>query len=173
MLAAVCAVTATSGPALARPPDLSNGTAALTVWQRSVLLHATRQFRDVKNAIAAGYLPTTQCVPGMGLHYVQRSLAADTNIDPTLPDILIYEPVAGAPVRLAALEFFRADADQDLKTDNDRPTLFGIPFNGPMTGHPLPPGQPTMPIHYDLHVWLYQDNPAGELATDNPNVDCK
>jgi hypothetical protein len=176
MLAAACAfaaVTATSGAAFARPSDMAPDMAVLTVWQRSVLLHATRQFRDVKNAIEAGYLPTTQCEPGMGLHYVKPSLAGDTNIDPTLPEILVYVPVAGEPVRLAALDYFRADADQDLKTDNDRPTLFGVPFNGPVAGHPLPPGLPTMPIHYDLHVWLYQTNPDGELATDNPKVDCK
>ena len=41
----------------------------------------------------------------------------------------------------------------------ERPQLFGRPFDGPMEGH-----HPLMPRdlhHYDLHVWLWKDNPAG------------
>jgi hypothetical protein len=176
LLAAACAVaavTATPGAALARTPDGPPGTARLTGAQRAVLLDATRRFRDVKRAVEAGYLPTRQCVPGMGLHYARPALTGDTNIDPTLPEVLLYTAAADRTVRLAALEYFRADADQNLATDGDRPTLFGHPFNGPMPGHPMPPGAPPMPIHYDLHVWLYQTNPNGILATDNPEVDCQ
>jgi hypothetical protein len=29
-----------------------------------------------------------------------------------------------------------------------------------------------MPIHYDLHAYLWQGNPDGVLATFNPNVRC-
>jgi hypothetical protein len=147
-------------------------TARLTKAQRAVLLDATRRFRDIKQAIAAGYQPTRDCVPGMGYHYSKPSLAGDTSIDPTRPEMLVYAPVADGSVRLAALEYFRADADQNLKTAGDRPTLFGHRFDGPMAGHPLPPGQPPMPVHYDLHVWLYLANPAGELTSENPKVTC-
>ena len=173
VLAAACAFAAVPGAALARTPDVPHDTPRLTGSQRAVLLDATRRFRDVKQAIEAGYLPTKDCVPGMGFHHVKPALAGDTNIDPTLPEMLVYAPVAGGRVRLAALEYFRADTDQNLKTDEDRPTLFGHAFNGPMAGHPVPPGQPPMPVHYDLHVWLYQANRSGELATDNPEVDCR
>jgi hypothetical protein len=177
VLATACAlaaaVAATPGAALARTPNPPHDTSRLTGAQRAVLLDATRRFRDVKQAIAAGYLPTKDCVPGMGFHYVKPALAGDPTIDPTLPEVLVYAPAAGGAVRLAALEFFRADADQNLKTDDDRPTLFGHPFNGPMPGHPMPPGLPPMPIHYDLHVWLYQSNPSGELSTTNPEADCR
>jgi hypothetical protein len=158
--------------AIAGAPSMVHGAARLTGPQRAVLLAATRRFRDVGQAVAAGYVPTKDCVPGMGFHYVKPALAADTNIDPTLPEVLVYTPAADGAVRLGALEYFRADADQNLKTDEDRPTLFGQPFNGPMEGHPMPPGQPPMPIHYDLHVWLYQANPSGQLATTSPLVDC-
>jgi len=182
LLAASCALvavtatdTATADAAIARTrtPDTPPDATRLTGPQRAVLLDATRRFRDVENAIAAGYLPTKDCVPGMGFHYVKPALAGDPTIDPTLPEVLVYTPAAGGTVRLAALEYFRADADQNLKTDDDRPTLFGHPFNGPMPGHPLPPGMPPMPIHYDLHVWLYQANPSGVLATTNPEVGCR
>ena len=26
--------------------------------------------------------------------------------------------------------------------------------------------------HYDLHVWLFEDNPAGLFGETNPNVKC-
>jgi hypothetical protein len=173
-LAAGCVLAAAPEAALARtPPDRPHDTSRLTSAQRRVILDATRRFRDVRKAVEAGYLPTKDCTPGMGFHYVKPALAGDTNVDPTLPEILVYTPAADETVRLAALEYFRADADQNLKTDEDRPTLFGHPFNGPMAGHPLPPGQPPMPVHYDLHVWLYQTNRSGELSTDNPEVDCR
>lgn len=175
VLAAVCAgaaITAGSGPALARTPDRADGTTRLTSGQRAVLISATHKFRDVKRAIRAGYLPTRDCVPRMGYHYVKPALAGDTNIDPSLPDILVYIPAGRGSVRLAALEYFRADADQKIATAGDRPTLFGHRFDGPMAGHPVPAGQPAMPIHYDLHVWLYKRNPAGELAAENPRVHC-
>ncbi|WP_433381660.1 hypothetical protein ACQPZX_17500 [Actinoplanes sp. CA-142083] len=165
VLLASASTFAVAGPAVARTPSL-------TAAQRAVLLDATRRFRDADRAIEAGYLPTKDCVPGMGFHYAKPALAVDGNIDPTLPEILVYNLGAHGKLRLSALEFFRADADQNLKTDEDRPTLFGQPFNGPMAGHPVPPGQPPMPVHYDLHVWLYQHNPSGELATMNPEVDC-
>jgi hypothetical protein len=45
--------------------------------------------------------------------------------------------------------------------------LFGEPFDGPMEGHV--PGQP---VHYDIHVWAWWPNPAGELAQFNPTVTC-
>jgi hypothetical protein len=163
-----------TGTALAQTtPGTAYGRAHLTSKQRGVLLEATRRFRNVRHAIAAGYQPTQDCVPGMGFHYAKPALAGDTNIDPVLPDVLVYRPATGGSVRLAALEYFRADADGNIATAEDRPTLFGNPFDGPMAGHPVPAGRPPMPVHYDLHVWLYLTNPSGELTADNPKVTCR
>jgi hypothetical protein len=36
----------------------------------------------------------------------------------------------------------------------------------------MPGHQPGMPIHYDLHVWLWMDNPSGMFAPWNPRVRC-
>lgn len=43
----------------------------------------------------------------------------------------------------------------------------GLPFDGPMPGH-----ETGMPVHYDLHVWLFRHNPDGLLAPFNPAVSC-
>lgn len=145
---------------------------SLTKRQRHDLRVATQQFGKPTAAIAAGYLPSDVCaelpgVGGMGFHYVNPAYLGDGVIDPAKPEILVYVPAANGKVRLGALEYFAVDADQNLATDNDRPSLFGHPFDGPMPGH-----EPGMPIHYDLHVWVFVDNPAGELAPWNPAVSC-
>jgi hypothetical protein len=52
----------------------------------------------------------------------------------------------------------------------ERPTLFGQPFDGPMEGH-----EPLMPRgmhHYDLHVWLWKENPAELFKPTNPELTC-
>ena len=56
--------------------------------------------------------------------------------------------------RLGAIEYFVADVDQDLATDDDRPSLMSHAFDGPMEGH-----KSGVPAHYDLHAWVYGDNP--------------
>jgi hypothetical protein len=48
---------------------------------------------------------------------------------------------------------------------------FGKPFDGPMEGHePLIPKQY---VHYDLHAWLFKDNPLGMFSRTNPDVNCE
>ena len=133
---------------------------------------ATRRFRDVKVAREAGYAATGECAQdpkygGMGIHYANEELIADGELDVTKPEVLVYQPMPSGKLRLGAVEYFQAGADQDLATDPDRPYLFGLPFDGPMLGH-----EPGMPVHYDLHVWLYRHNPAGMFAAWNPRVHC-
>jgi hypothetical protein len=36
-----------------------------------------------------------------------------------------------------------------------------------MAGH-----EEGMPWHYDLHVWLYADNPSGMFTPYNPALEC-
>jgi hypothetical protein len=138
---------------------------------RAALSHVrdiTAKYRDVDVAIADGYLPTHDCVAspdgGMGLHYVNPQLLG--GLDPDRPAILLYSADGPQPVLMGA-EWFHADADQDLATDTDRPSLFGHAFQGPMLGH-----EPGMPIHYDLHVWAWRANPSGDFSPWNPAVHC-
>lgn len=149
-----------------------NDTGGLTRAQRTVIRDATRQFRDVDAAIAAGYMPSDACaeipgVGGMGYHFVNPELVADGRVVPTRPEVLVYNKTDDGRFRLDAIEYFVVDADQNAATDHDRPTLMGHPFDGPMEGHEL-----GMPIHYDLHAWVYRNNPAGELSAWNPTITC-
>lgn len=128
-----------------------------------------RPYQDVANALADGFVPVSECTEspagGMGVHFLNPARAM-APVDPAKPAILVYLPTADG-YQLVAAEWFSADADQDLSTDGDRPSLWGRPFDGPMLGH-----EPGMPIHYDLHVWLFKANPAGVFAPWNPAVSC-
>ena len=114
-----------------------------------------------------GYAPTNECVPGMGYHYVNPDRFAST--DPLEPGALIYAPRANGKGRvLIGVEYFVVDQDQNPATQNAViPTMFGKKYDGPMPGH-----APGMPVHYDLHAYVWTDNPNGVLATFNPDVVC-
>lgn len=149
--------------------------AAADPGQERAALERTRRlfdrFRSVETAAQAGFLATDECVAapglgGMGYHYVNPA-RFDAVLDPRKPEALLYEAKANGGLRLAGVEYLVVDADQDLATDDDRPVLAGVPFDGPMPGH-----GPGMPIHYDLHVWAWTPNPAGRFAAWNSNVTC-
>jgi hypothetical protein len=152
------------------PLAFANGR--LTAAERTVIRASTAHYRNVERALAAGYAPVGECTAdpelgGMGVHYANMALVMDGIIDPTVPEILVYEPQAHGRPELVAIEYMQVDDDQDLETALDRPTLFGEPFDGPMLGHG--PGEP---IHYDLHAWVWKRNPAGVVAQFNPRVSC-
>jgi hypothetical protein len=131
---------------------------------------ALRRFEDPVVAVREGYFSTLGCVSyrsgGMGVHFLNPALIGPT-LDPMRPQILVYEPVdRSRRLRLVAAEWF-----VPLATGvTQRPVLFGRPFDGPMEGH-----EPLMPRelhHYDLHVWLFKDNPDGMFNATNRNVSC-
>lgn len=132
------------------------------------------EFADPQAALDAGYMPAEACVANpqgegaMGYHYVNPDLI-DATVTPEEPEVLVYVPAQEGEdeLTLGAVEYFVPDADQDLSTDDDRPTAFGEEFDGPMEGH-----EPGQPAHYDLHVWTGVDNPAGMFAAFNPDVTC-
>ncbi len=126
-------------------------------------------YKDVGRALTDGFVPVSECTEspdgGMGVHFLNPARAM-APVDPAKPAILLYAPTS-AGYELMGAEWFQADADQDVTTDGDRPSLWGRPFDGPMLGH-----EPGMPVHYDLHVWLFEANPAGVFAPWNPSVSC-
>lgn len=138
------------------------------------------KYRDPIVAIYDGYLSTVACIEypkgaaegsmqyvpgGMGVHFLNMGFVGPT-LDPAKPQVLIYEPV-GDSLRLVAAEWFMPS---EVAAKN-RPAIFGKELQGPMEGH-----QPLMPAgfhHYDLHVWLWKDNPAGVYSPTNPAVRCQ
>lgn len=140
---------------------------------------ALDKYQDVNVAKADGYAAASPCVMSpsdpnqssyggvMGVHFVNQGLLKPGPLNPLKPPILVYQPQANGGFQLVAAEYFKPDADQNVKTDGDRPALFGRAFDGPMQGH-----SPGMPIHFDLHVWLWQHNPTGVFSPFNPDGHC-
>jgi hypothetical protein len=133
---------------------------------------STASFHSFEQAEKAGYsIVGEPCVASplgtMGIHAVNKELMDDPALDALRPEILLYVPKADGALELVGVEYWKADADGDLGTAGDRPSVLGHEFDGPMPGH-----TPTMPVHYDLHVWLWRDNPSGLFAPFNPNLSC-
>ena len=126
------------------------------------------KYRDPVMAAANGYLSTTACMAynngAMGVHFINMATVGQP-LDPAKPQVLMYEPV-GDSLRLIAAEWFVPAAEGMTAA----PVLFGEHFDGPMDGHP--PIMPTSLRHYDLHVWLWKNNPAGMFNPVNPSVSC-
>ena len=100
----------------------------------------------------------------MGVHFLNMGNVGPT-LDPQKPQVLIYEPV-GDKLVLAAAEWFMPEQ----VAGGTAPTIFGQTLYGPMDGH-----EPIMPAalrHYDLHVWLWKDNPQGVFESTNAAVKC-
>ena len=131
---------------------------------------AVARYHSVDQAIAAGYFAASPCeqspAGAMGIHFINPALFGPGS-DPRSPEVLLYLPKPDGSLELVGVEYFQVDADQSLATYDDRPSIFGQGFDGPMLGH-----GPGMPIHYDLHVWVTEANPAGVFAQWNPALSC-
>jgi hypothetical protein len=163
LVLALAALAIQGGPALAGSPEPT-----LTP-ELEAARDQLAKYKDPVAAVRDGYFSTLGCVHyesgAMGVHFLNPALISPV-LDLAKPQILVYEPV-GDRLELVAAEWF-----VPLATGvKQRPTLFGRPFDGPMAGH-----EPLMPNelhHYDLHVWLFKENPRGVFAVTNPDVSCE
>lgn len=146
--------------------------------QIDALRQKFKKYQDPYVAVRDLYLSTVGCVHysgekikghmeypkgAMGIHFVNVTIQGPP--DPNRPNVLIYEP-DGNKLRLVAVEWL-----VPLAGTQKRPVLFGQPFQGPMEGH-----EPLIPkgyAHYDLHMWLFKDNPNGMFSPTNPEVKCE
>jgi hypothetical protein len=163
----IAAVVVTASSALALPAS----STSLGAWQSAKV--ATARYHSLTQAMADGYTGVGEpCVASpdgaaMGIHFINPELMADDAVDPLRPEILLYVPKANGNLALIGVEYWKADADGQLGTSDDRPSVLGQPLDGPMPGH-----NPTMPVHYDLHVWFWKSNPSGFFAPFNPTLSC-
>ncbi len=170
-IASLLALTLMLGLAQSSAADRGRGDGRSTQDQQLGLAkQAALALSTPAAAQAAGFVQVSPCIASpfgiMGFHYANHALEASGVLDVSRPPQLTFVPTPEG-LRLGAVEYYKVDADQNLATDNDRPSLFGIPFDGPMPGH-----GPGRPIHYDLHVWLGQFNPNGMFHQWNPLFRC-
>ncbi|MFF7178009.1 hypothetical protein [Streptomyces sp. NPDC008121] len=167
-LALTTAAALAVAPAAAFAGPHPGGAAA----EKAAVYRATAPFQLHANGVRAGYKPDQYCVfdraGGTGaLGYPHFNHALTGSTDPAKPTALYYEDDRRGGKRLVGVQWTVHDRDQNPATDDDRPSMFGVPFKGPNRGNF--PGQP---VHYVLHLWLWKKNPQGEFATYNPTVRC-
>lgn len=133
----------------------------------ALIRRSTARYQRVAAAVADGYELASPCVPGMGFHFQKESLL-DGVVDPAQPELLVYEPQKNGRLRLVAAEFMVVAAAWDPFHD-DAPMLGSRPFDDHRAA-----GSPGPPIsHYQLHAWVWMNNPAGMYAPLNPNSSCE
>ena len=156
------------------------------------------KYRDVDVALADGYIrdPDNHCFSAemvgmpaemgvMGIHFFRPDLLGVTGTDPLVdgngtytdwdqPSVLIYEPQADGSLELVSVENLVFIKAWEAAGNDAPPVLLGRTWDtmidDPATetdeAHGFAP-------HYDQHVWLYRDNPAGVLEPFNTNATCE
>ena len=158
---------------------------------------AAERYRDVNVAIAEGYTTDNKCVTAemlgfpaeqgaMGLHYVRRDLlglpdkpegrvaGTGTYTDFAKPAMLVYEPQADGSLELVAVENLVFKKAWEAAGNEQPPSFRGNPYlllaDDPST--PLDEAHNFDP-HYELHAWVFRDNPLGMFAPFSPKVTCR
>lgn len=151
---------------------------------------ATARFHDIDAAMAAGYTvwspdPASGSCPSsaegkMGYHLVNTALrgspldpaAADAELDPLRPEMLLYEKRADGELHLVGVEYlvFQAAWEREHGEGAPNPELLGqtVPFSS----HAFPPLTTASVPHYELHVWIWKPNPNGMFSHWNPAITC-
>jgi hypothetical protein len=159
------------------------------------------KYRDVNVAKAEGYTTDNKCTTAemlgfpaemgdMGLHYVRRDMlglpakpaplgsgrvrGTGTHTDFRRPAMLVYEPQPDGSLELVAVENLVFVAAWQAAGKKAPPSFRGEPYvllkDNPQTkvdeAHGWEP-------HYELHLWLFRDNPNGMYSEFNPRVTCR
>jgi hypothetical protein len=154
---------------------------------------ATERFKDVKVALAEGYVPdpgnmceTAEMMglggkEAMGIHYFRPDLlgisgppnprvsGTGTHTNFLKPAILIYEPQADGSLELVAVENLVFQKAWHAAGHDAPPSFQGVAYDN-MADDPATAVDEAHMFepHYDRHVWLYRDNPNGIFAQYNP-----
>lgn len=193
--APLLAVAAFAAPLAAQAASLAVANEPTLDEVRSLTL----RYQAVDSALADGYVrdPGNTCedatmvgrpaeAGAMGIHFFRPDLLGitgppnprvdgnGTHTDFRKPAVLIYEPQADGALQLAAVENLVFIKAWEAAGHTTPPSFQGNAYNrmvdDPATSvdeaHHFEP-------HYDLHVWLYKENPAGMFTQFNPAATCR
>ena len=141
----------------------------------------TAQFHRIDAANGAGYtvevidVNNLACIDDpngtgtMGIHFLNPSLL-DARVDAATPELVIYEPTKNGGMRLVAVEYLTLKSVWDAAHGGANaapPSLFGTPFELVHAGNRY-----GLPDFYELHAWIWKENPLGMNNDWNPTVSC-
>jgi hypothetical protein len=189
-------------PARAAEPDLERSCAryasdgvrvAECVEQLRLARDATAKYRDLAVALRDGFVPDKchdsaaagedPALGAVGEHWLRIDRMADEKLDPREPEILLYidtpmgrrlvavewsfNRIERGPALVGGLPYYGIQPPDPSRTTPPPKMFGGKTFDGPMQGH-----HAFQPWHYDLHVWLWEENPDGIFAHYNRRVSC-
>ena len=132
------------------------------------LKQAVNQYRQPATAEASGWvlLPDLDhCFESesgaMGIHYINPELLMNTELDPLLPEALVYQHLPNGELQLGAVEYIVPMALWEAEGREGLPMLHGQHF------HP----NDALGV-YVLHAWIFKNNPEGLFEDWNPKVSC-
>ncbi len=134
---------------------------------------ATERFKDVAAAENEDYHLLFGCVTdddkgAMGLHWVNLPLVFDDGeLDPTRPEIILYEPLPSGRLRITGADFLVIAKDWDDAHPGNPPQLMGQLFHRFES-----PNRFGLPAFYTLHVWAWKESPSGTFVNWHDNVSC-
>lgn len=175
--------------ALVAPPALAEVPRTQPDQALQQLARQLEPFKDVAYALSQGYVQSSGCeahpaLGTMGYHYSNPRLlgitglvngrvngnGTYTGVNP--PAVLLYIPDGHGGLKLAGIELLVFAAAWDA--ENNHPPMYrGREYNY-MADNPATPQDEAhnfMP-HYDLHIWLLENNPSGLYAQWNPALSC-
>lgn len=162
------------------------------------LREATARFQDVEVALAEGYVrdPMNLCVSaavegyppqlgGMGIHFFRPDLLGLTATEPRVdgtgthtdfgrPAVLVYFPNEDGTLQLGAIENI-VFQDAWHGVGNPQPPEFKGHQYWSLADNPTTPEVDEAHMfepHYELHLWVHEENPLGVTFPFNPNVSC-
>ena len=137
-----------------------------------IVRESTERFKNPAVADGEGYKLAFGCVSGpdygaMGLHFVRMDLIGDPALDPTHPEIVIYEPLPNGRLRLIGADFLVLASAWDALHPGAPPQLMGQLLHLFES-----PNRFGLPAFYTLHVWAWKENPTGAFANWHSKVSC-
>lgn len=130
---------------------------ASAVLELEAVRQATARYLDVDQAVADGYVDVGVFFANMGWHYLKGDLL-DARFDATAPEFLVYaDDPCGGKRRLVAVEYA-----VPLAMSKKAPAGFTGPADAwtANTNFEL----------WTLHAWIFEYNPDGVFAGENPRV---
>lgn len=151
----------------------------------------TDPYHELSAATAAGYAvwspdPTvagstcpSSAEGSMGYHRVNVALrgaaadpaAGEAVVDINKPEMILYEKTATGAVQLVGVEYivFKAAWERVHGVGAAPPDILGHPL---LASSHIFPGNASPIDHYELHVWVWKNNPLGMFMPYNPTVTC-
>ena len=133
-----------------------------------VAREATERYQRMDLVLADGFTPLFECISdpaagAMGVHYVQPD-RFDAQLELSEPEALVFEPQADGRRELVAIEYIIPAA---AWSGSEPPTFLGqtLQYKTMVGPHEVDP-------YYELHAWVWEDNPSGMFADWNPEASC-